>query len=599
MPPTHPRNDRQTVIEPAPLSVRFSAAILDIGLLVFVVIFVSLAWRLMMDIPLGEIRYKPPGPDDAHIRLLKSILLYIGLGAYVAAWVASPLQATPGMLPLHVQVHNRQGSRIGFWRAMGWFLVAFAPLALAACLVLAGLALGVSLIHISLLSVFSALILLQSGWFLWMFAGPDRRTVHDTICAVAVDHKTRPFSHPLLKHIAFLPLSGVAVVFLSSILFIASLNLVDQKLDSSLRFYDSITSDTANLFWEFQRDNAPYSVYRGGIDFSCGAHDPRFYRKNCPDDAYIAKTLRDNRHLINAYRYNFERYNAGSEELIPYIYRESIKLTDLALIRLLKNFEKGDEQEKEFYFNQWLRLAQSWSGLMRQPHFLGMKTSISIQLNHVLQALPIFLDQKPELLEKYYEEIMEVIQPVDLDQTLADQIIAFEYIKFKKSLRYARIEYFPLILPNATRNLFVYKRQQLEQMLAQNNFATSRLPVIPLSVTQTRDDLSEAGPFSRMILSLYNPLGRAIYNEIDKTTRKGIITFSAYRLSNSLRRMLEVMIMIKKRNLGPEDIPEFLENLPPELRFPFKNQEIHYNAKGRYLYHGAPGFTNTRRIVHF
>ena len=609
------QKSKTTIVEPAPLSVRFSAGIIDLGFVLVFIGAISVGWRLINDIPLGSVRYEPPRADDALPRMAKSLAIYVALSAYFAAWISSRLQATPGMMPVNTQVRDTHGRRVRFLRAMIWFLVAFAPLMLGNMIVLLGLSLEDSLIHLGRLNVFSFLILLQVIWFLMILAGPDKRTVHDMICGVHVDHTTRPFSHPVLKHIAFLPLSGVAILVLTGTMVIAGTNLVDSRLDDKIRQYENISPENAAGLWKSWKNDAPYEIEIETIDFSCAAHKQKFQRDFiCPPETVIRTAIADHKMLIDQYYRDFGSPSLKTPVFRRYTYRESIQLTDLVLADMMFRFQAGGKDQRQEIFDQWIDIAERWNRILRTPDFLHVKTAVSMQFNHVLQVLPVFLDLQPDLISRQPGRIDDLLTPIIFDREFAEEILAFQYAVYNLHLKRSRIDFFPLIQPNALRNRFAELAGTMEAKLLSYRRYIRRGVVPGTDKTGSDGDVSNliftgtgtgtASPdrpsfLGGIVTALYNPLGRQIYDVINLEQSLQYVSLSAYGLNNAMKRMIAVILDIKRKDIADKDISGYLDTLPLELQYPFLDQKLRFNREGRYLYHSSPKMPSVRRIVPF
>lgn len=596
-------NSRTTVIEPAPLSVRFSAGILDVGLVIFCVAAVSLFWRLIHGVPVGEVGYVPPTHADALGRLLKSLGFYCVVGVFYAAWISSRLKATPGMLMINAHVHSGRGDKIGFFRALFWYWTAFLPLYLCNVIVLLGVHFQTPLLHIGQLNVLSCLVLLQVIWFLMMLSGQEKRAVHDMIWNVHVDHTTRPFSHPVLKHIAFLPLSGVAVVALSLTMVVAIVNLLDAPLHSNIKQYQNIIPDDTRDLVRSWRNDAPFKIAVDNVDFSCAAHKQRFVRRaRCPSSRELQSIIETHREKITRYWQDFDADADLRLLTARYTFQESIQLTDLVLADFLLRFRDAPARERRSMFDRWLILAHNWDDIFRAPSFLHLKTAVSLQYNHVLRVLPMMLDMQPDLLGRQSDRIDDLLRPIAFDSNFLRDLLAFQFAHYNWNLERARIDYFPFIQPNYMRNQFLKRANDLQFDMIKfsgDEYDPADDPEIVAGSRQFFDPKPTDNPALDILKTIYNPLGRAIYENISSAGGVQPILLSSYTLNNSLKRVLTVILKIKRQDIVEEEIPEFIDSLPENLRHPLNQHELGYSPAGPYLYHYKKTLPDVRRIVPF
>mgnify|MGYP006272788637 CR=1 FL=1 len=596
------KHDPKTkIIEPAPLSVRFSAGILDLGFVLAFLVGISLVYRLANDIPLSAMRYTPPDTDNAFPRLIRSLGFYILVGFYYAAWLSSRLKATPGMMALHMQLHTVDNERLGFVRAFFWFFTAFLPLMLGNYLVLGSFILELPLIHLGRLNLFSLLMLFQVFWFLMILSGSDKRAIHDFICGTKVDHTTRPFSHPVLKHIAFLPLSGVAVLVLSAVMVIAGVNLVDTHLKAKIVSYEQKMPSTTRDLWASWRNEAPYQIRLDQYDFSCAAHDDRFHRSGtCPSHKEIKSIISNHRQLIDTYWADLDKAQSDLSNARRHIFQESIKLTDLALGDFLLRFQEAPpERRKEMYID-WLNYSKVWDQMLRKPDFLHIKGAVSIQYNHFLYILPVLLDIQPDLLFVREEALNDLLNPIEFDKDFVSDILSYQYAIFNAQLRHSRIDYLPLVQPNYIRNQFA-KQANIMEISLLNYHDQGVVPENTLETMQPQalDPLSSDNMLWGVVKLIYNPVGRHISGAMDMSMRLQRMLIPNFILNNSLKRMLTVILQIKREDIGKGQIKDYLDTLPDDLRYPVKNQPVIYNKNGNYLYHSNPNLPNLRRILPF
>ena len=83
---------------PATLVQRFGAVILDIGMMLSVILLAVVIYHLALDVPFTRPRYQPPSPDMGWTRILRSAQFFGIVFLIAAAFTASPLRASPGML---------------------------------------------------------------------------------------------------------------------------------------------------------------------------------------------------------------------------------------------------------------------------------------------------------------------------------------------------------------------------------------------------------------------------------------------------------------------------------------------------------------------
>jgi len=574
---------------PALLVQRMGAFLLDIGLLILIMFMTVILYRWINHIPIEFSRphYTLPHPDMGWTRVFRSLSLSFSFFTFMALLIASPLKGTPGMLAFHLQALDKNGQSIHFIRAFIWCALAFLPIILANNLILSAVAMRTPLLNINIfdmfgINFFSVLLLLQNLWFATILLRKDKKGVHDILSSVHVEHRSHHEDGlHLFRKIAYMPflLIFIAVMCISSLF--AAINLFDPPLEYKISRLANKAPPIPSLRYTWQ-DPVTFEISLKLNSYVCASKERRFKvfveqqveLQRCPKYSEIPDILKSNKTIID--QYNQDMLVPRSErELLhrQYLNRESTALTDLALAQLIWNFEHNPADNVPF--EKWLRYEEFWRLAIQKPGYLLNQNRAIIHYNHILRTLPIFISANPQILARYKDQLLQRLQPIDFDQEFAEGIMAYEYGLYERLLKTSLIDYFPFIQPNDTRNQFMAALNAYEDFFAEDVF--DKTP------EEVRKRLSDLGDQYRWT-DIYNPLGMRVRDLALQNVQSNLHVLSAYHANNALKKMLLIYLKMKEQNIGPDEVPAFLENLPKEETRVFGHSPIKWDGALNALY---------------
>ena len=175
-------------------------------------------------------------------------------------------------------------------------------------------------------------------------------------------------------------------------------------------------------------------------NFGCASQDKRFHTENpCRNREEIKGIITRHRDIVTTYQDDFTG-QPGIRHPQKYLTQESVALTDLVLADLII---KQEENESNTPFLNWLKLARSWREELQSPDFLITKSKVLIHYNHVLSALPVLINARPDLLARYAPEIDQVISPLPASALMAERIMIYEYALYEGLLERSQNRLFP------------------------------------------------------------------------------------------------------------------------------------------------------------
>ncbi len=558
---------------------------LDIGLLIGTAICINLLYKYINDIPIGRPHYRPPTPDMGWDRVIGSTSTVGILVAIAAAFIASPLRATPGMSAFYIRAQRKNGARIGFFRAFFWILTAFLPLLSANYLILIGVAMEIPLIHVGLLNLFSLMILLQVLWFVPVLSDKEKRSIPDRIWGVRVhyyDHE--PGGMKLLKKIFHAPFLIFLLVLMGGVGGWATLNLLDRPLNPRIeRLQEMAPENPVNLRATWKNQSS-FEIAMKLADFRCASRHIRFHGyAPCQDRAAIRDILSNNQSLIDNYTATF--FGRAAHSNPPYLTEESVALTDLILADMILRIEDPNStpDSRKAVIKNWLLMANSWKDNLFSDGFLFGKSRVLIHYNHVLHALPVLLDAAADETEDLAHEIEQALAPAAFDQSVIDNILAHEYALYERILNRSQVDYLPFIQPNTTRNYFVAAIDVADTLFAEDTLLRhQRNTIKPLQ------DLHSWR-------AVYNPLGLFFRDYALDSFTGATPVIGTFHHNNALKTMLRIGWAAHRLGIPPENMGMFVNALPDEKRMVMKSQPVLWDGQARTLYYQLPGMAGFRR----
>lgn len=583
---------------PATITQRFSAGILDIGMLLGLLIWAVLLYHWSFDLPFDRPRYKPPAPDDGWSRVLRSLFVWSVPLAYISLFTSSRLQATPGMMALHLKLMKKgQDERLGFFSALTRIVFAFLPMIAANFIVLTGIAMDRPILYIGTVNIFSAMLIMQCLWLLPILSHKENRALYDVIFGTKVVHySNRPDGDPLVRKIFTFPIFLIALALLAGTFAYATLNLVDRPLHPQISSLEEDAPDDIRALYRLWRSSNSPVVAQKLNDPRCVTQRSRYpgYLASCRDESDIRNILAENRSLIDSYKSDFLQPAESDETTINPVYLSigSVAVTDLVLADMLIRQEAaGDTSDQPF--KDWLILARRWQNEIISPNFLLAKSYAFLHYNHVLLMLPEFLLVRPDYASRYAEELSRVTKTMPLENIPLSGVLAHEYALYNRMIERSHVEFFPFTQPNYTRNQFLPIMRMIEEQFGgdlrgENHDKTKE---------ETEQALTQRTIWNKNLDKLYNPLGNrfAAISLPAWPVRMHVVT--VFDHNNALKRMLQVYLLIRKYNITYADIPEFIETLPDDLRYPFRGQPLLWNDNVRALYYTVPDMEALRRLI--
>lgn len=584
----------------ATITQRFSAGILDIGMLLGLLIWAVLIFHWSFDISMERPRYNPPSPSDGWSRVLRSAFVWLVPLLYISLFMSSRFQATPGMMALHLKIVKTGDERVGFARALLRILFACLPLVTGNFLVLTGIALDYPLLYAGPVNIFSLLLLLQCLWLMPILSHRENKAIYDKFFHTKVIHYSdRPQGDPLLRKIFTFPVFLIIIALFTSTAGYAVLNLLDRPLHPRLAdLEEGAPEDIRSLYRLWRSANSP-EVYQPLNDPRCITERSVYLRyvAACRSKNEILAILASNRDIIERYQRDFLRQEEADEVRINPIYLSlgSVAVTDLVLADIIARQEElGGTSNKPF--EDWLVLVGRWRNEITSPNFLLSKSYAFMHYNHALLILPELLLIRPDYATLYAGVLARLIKTIPLESIPLDGILAHEYALYDRMIKRSHIEFFPFTQPNYTRNQFMPILNAIEQQFrADRTLNHSDNSGEKEGITETA--LFDRELFNRNTDLLYNPLGNhfSVMSLSTWQTRMHIAT--VFDHNNALKRMLSVLLMIRKYNIDYADIPAFIEALPRDLRYPFRGQPLLWNADVRALYYTVPNMDSLRQLI--
>lgn len=582
---------------PALFVQRFGALLLDIGFIVGLAALYHIATHFLSPEAFETMRrprYIPPHPDMGWSRMERSLLITGTIVSVMAAMIASPMRGTPGMMAFHLQASDAQGRKLRFPRSFAWVLLAFLPILAANYLLLAGIAAQVPLLHFNIgnwfgLNVFSLLVFLQNAWFFTVLIRRDKKAVPDIFASVRVVHKCADESGiPKIKrllYIPFLALFGGIMIVTGGI---SAINLADAPIKPEILLLKAQKPQTANPLRATWKNTAAFEISVKITNFRCASKYPRFdVYKTCTQPQDIPALLQENQSLIALYEADLSAPASDLSRIHEkYLNQESVALTDLFLASLIRSIET-DPAQAEAVFQRWLRAEEFWRMAIQKPGYLLTQSRALMHYSHILHAFPILAASAPDLVTKHEDELMRRFAPIRFNRDFLRGIMAYEYDVYERILTHSLIDYFPLIQPNDTRNQFWDAAQVYEGLLDDKIFSQSLETHISL-LSSLRDQYRWR--------TLYNPLGVRFRDFAVENLQSNLYMISAYHNNNGLRQMLRLYVKAHVQKIQPEDMPVFLESLPPLETLLFKDSQISWSPELGALYYSL---SSTSGLYHY
>ncbi len=573
---------------PASLVQRFGGFLLDLGLLIGFLIALNIAYHVIFDIPFGRPRYVPPHADDGWVRVIRSGAISASLFALMAAFLASPMRASPGMTGFFIKAASLNGEKLSFFRGFMWTFTSFLPLIVANQLVLVGVALQEPVMHLGRLNLFSLMVILQSMWFAPVLIRKDKKSLPDIIWGVKVEYESvRPEGlHPLRRilHMPFL-ISFLLVMIVTSA--VSAINLIDAQLNPKVALYEALKSPKINALRSTWRNEASFDISVKLTDFRCASKIERF-RANpyCQDHEQVKALVEEHQELIRAYNQSLDVLQNDKTRLHDiYLNSESVALTDLVLADLIVQYESSKSPE---VFNRLILLQTFWRNAAVKPGFLIGQSRALIHYSHTLLALPVFLATSPDLVEKNALAIDSALEPIIFDEAFLDGLMAYEYGLYNQQLRFSLLDFFPFIQPNHTRNEFVKAAE------AMNQFFDIDLLTGEQELKRI-DQINMQDKYEWYIL--YNPLGTRYRDYALKGLHSNSHTIAAYHSNNALKSMLKIYVDALRSGVPINALDDYLKTLPDDQRFVFSKIPLIWDPQTLSLYYSLPGLGGLRRSV--
>lgn len=577
----------------ATLAQRFSAAILDVGLLLGFLIALALFARYGLDMPLGDARprYIPPHPDMGLSRLYRSALIWGGIFTIISAFIACPLRATPGMLAFHLQTRRMHGQAVTFLRIWLWTFTCYAPVFIANALVLYGIAVQQPIISFYTLNVFSLLIVLQCVWFAPILWRADKASLPDLIWGIAVDHyETRESGlHPIRK--AFMHL--VLLLYVSILLAVGGLftiNLFDAPASGSLRQLQAALADDkaySETSWNALRSREPLQIQDGIADAACASRKLTYHRgQDCPSRSELRALDEKYTAMLNAYEKEISQASLKTQNYTKYLSHDGLAFTDLLLARWITNFENANQPDvRADSLRKTLQMIAFWRRALETPAPLMQQSAALLHYNHALLVLPVFLSGPKEIVAAFKEDLQKALKPIDLKaDDIGHRILAQEYGQYDRTLKMSLIDFFPLIQPTHTRNAFAEASDAVMDLLID------------------KKPTAQAGQMQKILFTdlaswktLYNPLGLRFRDLAMSNLRGYLNVFGSYEQNTAVKKMLALVLKARLEGVSEKNIQSFLSQQPSQI----KNLSVQWEPEGAYFYFTPFGLNGLRRIVHY
>lgn len=595
------RKHPDTETSPGTLGQRFSAMLLDTGIILAAYVLAISAYYVLTGAELNAPGYEPPRAEEGLMSVWQSMLGILPAGLYLSVLPATRMRATPGMRFLHLHVAkpgecNDKTARTspGFVRIFIWRVLAFAPVLLANYIILLGVAFETPLIHIGRLNLVPLCIILQALIFLPVFTSHRKLGIHDRLSGVAVCGRIPVRGQRgLAYYLPYCIRTGLALLAIIFLAFFGILNLFDAPLAPEVKRLEAHAPDphTFERYHHFEQNK----IIEAHIpDFYCAANAQHFRQnRNCPSHDKIHQ-------LISRYETEIRRYKSvmlqqdgradkktTRQQRKPYYAKNTVALTDLFLARLVL---RAHSNQPDAVFRQWRKLTQQWRKEILRPGPIGAKTYIYFHYNRVLAALPVLfnaMDKQPKAPQ--YTGLNMILSPITPGQLNIGKMMTYEYSLYKQHIKKARAFYFPFMHPNHIHNQFLRFPNLVEKLFeAPAN-----------SYMRKGNNLTKNYHIPASLLEqLYNPIGRKLADLALMNTIGPVHSVGMFHHNNAYKAMLRLYLKAYAQNIDHRQMQAFLNNQPENQRQVFGNTLIKWSKEKRALYYELENSQQLRRYLY-